>query len=247
MIIPTKKSPIPIDPKKLLKILKFGWDFIKNVLDNTGLEKTKSVNVDDCDVSDISEINSIFNKFVSSIESEVDYIEEKIKEELYYYLDEVIDFLEEKKKIFRTDSIVLRSSKQINRLKEKIDGKLKREVSKRISLDNPECKRIIRMQPGNKKSEKLKLFFERTISESINELVKFIRENIEELFDDIEFSIDMKLDEIESNLLNQIEKIKNIEESNNENIDTNIKIITEAVFLLELSNYVLEEFEMEMM
>lgn len=57
----------------------------------------------------------------------------------------------------------------------------------------------------------------------------------------------MKLDEIESNLLNQIEKIKNIEESNNENIDTNIKIITEAVFLLELSNYVLEEFEMEMM
>lgn len=247
MIIPTKKSPIPIDPKKLLKILKFGWDFIKNVLDNTGLEKTKSVNVDDCDVSDISEINSIFNKFVSSIESEVDYIEEKIKEELYYYLDEIIDFLEEKKKIFRTDSIVLRSNKQINRLKEKIDGKLKREVSKRISLDNPECKRIIRMQPGNKKSEKLKLFFEKTISESVNDLIKFIRENIEELFDDIEFSIDMKLDEIESNLLNQIEKIKNIEESNNENIDTNIKIITEAVFLLELSNYVLGEFEMEMM
>ena len=47
-------------------------------------------------------------------------------------------------------------------------------------------------------------------------------------------------------MLNQIEKIKNIEVSNDENINTNIKIITESVFLLEVSNYVLEEFGQEM-
>ena len=93
-IMPMPQLPPIEDISIILEVIKEGWELVKYIFgigDIVG--KSKQTNVDNCEISDLAEINSIFNEFILSIEPKVNEIEESIQDEMYYYLDELIEFI----------------------------------------------------------------------------------------------------------------------------------------------------------
>lgn len=227
-----KKSIMPIPPVKdipfIISVIKEGWELVKDIFgigDKIG--KSKQTNVYSCEISDLTEINNIFNEFILSIEPKVNKIEESVQEEMYYYLDELVEFFNDnnenlKGKGIRTATI----ERNIEKIKCSINGNLKKEISRNISLDNRECKQIIKMIPGERKTSKMNEFFELTLNKAIENLVIDTKQGIEDIMDDIEYLMQEQLENLDRIIKNQ-DDILNILGSNaEESIKEKEKIIS---------------------
>lgn len=244
-----KKSILPMQPippvkgsEIILSIIKEGWELVKYIFgigDKVG--ESKQTNVDSCEISDLSEINSIFNEYILSIEPRVNKIEQSIQDEMYYYLDELIEFLNDNNDRLKEKGIkITRIEKKIEKIKRRIHRNLKREISKNISLDKYECKKIIKMIPGDRKTNKMNEFLELTLNNSIENLVRDIKEAIEEIMDDIEDCIFNSIEILDEDIKNKVILLEMLEGHNNKNIEDKELIVEKSILNILISESVLE-------
>lgn len=224
----------------IFTFIKDGWEVVKDIFSIVKkVGNSKQINVDNCEISDLSEINSIFNEFISLIEPKVNKIEESIQDEMYYYLDELIEFLNNNKKLKEKGIRINIIERKIEKIKCRISDNLKKEISKNISLDNYECKQIIKMIPGERKTNKMNELFELTLNKAIENLVIDTKQDIEDIMDYIEYSIQEQLENLDRNIKNQ-EDILNVLDSNSEEyIEEKESIISTSILLSEVSDYLL--------
>lgn len=177
------------------KVYKFWKETFGKTAENAG--KTAPV-TNESTIEDVAEINRIFNDFKISIEKQANDIENKLVEEISQYADELCFAVDGGSSLLSKYQINLnRLKSQIDKLKNGITGTMPKEVSKIISLDNPDCKRIVKMLPGRKKEEEFKILLIAALDAgkgAINEKVETIINNI---VDDFEFALNDGIELIE--------------------------------------------------
>ena len=121
-----------------------------------GLFKKPSKEVGESDSNDslenIERITTIFIDFKEQVHAKAVEIEQAIQEEIGYYVEELHDILSyNDEKVLMYDIHINRISRQIDRISLRVEGVIDNELSKSISLDNFECREIMKMIPGSKK------------------------------------------------------------------------------------------------
>lgn len=236
--------PIPPikDTPKIWEVIKKGWKVLKDIFgidDKVG--KTKQTNVDNCEISDLAEINSIFNEFILSIDSRINIIEKSIQDEMYYYLDELVEFFNDNNDRLKEKGIRITTIKRkIEKIKRSINGNLKKEISKNISLDNYECKQIIKMIPGERKTNRMNEFLELTLNDAIENLIMDIKEAIEVIMDDIEDCVFNSIEILHKDIKNQAIVLENLDNHNNKNVEEKESIIEKSILNILISELVVE-------
>jgi len=206
----------PIPPKYIpiiREVAKMAWKWLKNKFSETAEDTGKLEPVtSESTIEDIVKINEIFNSFKESIEIQSTEIESKIIAEISYYADELCFAVEGSISLLSKYKINSnRFKRQIEKLNSGIGGTMQKEVSKRISLDNPDCKRVVKMLPGSKKEEEFKLLLIAAINAgivAINEKVELIVANI---IDDFEFALNDCIELIEKESNSQIRLLADAE------------------------------------
>lgn len=101
---------------------------------------------------------------------------------------------------------------------DKIHGFIVKKVSKRISLDDEECLKILKLDAGTQKTKELDRFYRKVLSEAISELTVILQYAMEQQTDTIEDRIQQRIDSIvdvyeaKADEFEKIQKIKNTDE-----------------------------------
>lgn len=232
----------PVEEFSLIKLAKKVWEVSK---DTFGIGKkvgeTKQINVEKAEVNDIVLVNNIFNKFIVAIEPKINDIEKSILYEMYYYFEELEEFLNENEESLSSNGIrINRFNKKLEKIKQNLKGSLRKEVSKRFSLDNAECKEIIKMAPGDKKTKRMDDFFKTVVNDGLLIIIEDLKEKLSDIMDDIEFQIESGVDNIQRNIENQQEILNTLESQQNGDLIEKEKIIVNAILVNEFIELSLE-------
>lgn len=219
MIFPTKLKGIGFSA--LLTIGKKVWNWVKGEFDNVS-EKISNENpiTRESTVNDISRVSNILNDFKLSIDDEIKSISENIKDEIHNYADELCFLLEQQNKVFKKSNVNLaRFNRQIIRLKENITGIMQDEIFKIISLDNVECKNILKMLPGTKKDQALKTLLNKAIDQGTQVVNDKITSVMLEIYDDFKFILKQNVEEKENKINSQLVLLNDVQLLYNTEVD----------------------------
>lgn len=145
-------------------------------------------------------VQQALNEFSTDTQSRSEKLENEIVQESREYLDEFIDELKRCNKIRYGNkrlNINIESIERENRKTEdKIHGFIKKRVSGRISLDDIECKNILKMDAGKAKEDALDNFYKKVLKEAVSELSNELRNSMEAQTDNVEDKIQQRIDSI---------------------------------------------------
>lgn len=231
-------SIIPIGKQiigKILKVAKGLFGLIPSFVAQQG-GSSESVN-NNSSLEDVNNVVEIFSDFKQKVHIKTVEIEKEINEEIQSYLEELIMLLENNEDIVQKYDIKITSiERRINRILPNLKGVIDYEVLKKVSLDNSECKNIMKMPPGQNKEQSLHKFINQVLENALNVCCTNIRENLAEIFEDINDEIISKVEMVEQESKNQSEKLKEV---NVENIEEQSeKIISEAAYLIDVCTVV---------
>lgn len=98
----------------------------------------------------------------------------------------MIDLLEESSEFTKDTSNLKRVKRNRSKIRTTIIGSLKEPLAKRMSLDDPECLKILKLDSGKEKEKAMKKFSKKIIRESLNNLAmkvtNVLQEQTEEAF-----------------------------------------------------------------
>lgn len=203
-------SKIPEVPPEYIPVIKKlaqkAWNWLKDKFKKVAQDAGRLEPItQETAIEDIAKINEIFSDFKESVEKQANEIEASIGAEIIAYTDELWFTVNGGNAILSKYNINLnRFKRHVEKLNIGIKGTMQKEISKRISLDNPDCKRVIKMLPGTKKEEEFKSLLNMAINsgiEAINEKVESIVENI---LDDFEVALNDCMELIEKESISQI-------------------------------------------
>ena len=226
--------------RKIITIVKNVWNWV-NGKTAKKISGTDSIN-DNTSLENIDKIVEIFADFKEHVHKDIVHLEQEIKEELDFYVEEVCLLLEENQEIatkygIKTDRI----EKKIKKISTRINGEIENEVSKKLSLDNAECRQIIKMIPGTKKETAMQDFLKKLTADALNTGCSFIQESIEELFEGAETEI---MDAVETLKKNSALSIEQLQKLDTDDLDKKSNVAENARYLIkvcELTNEILTE------
>lgn len=238
-----KIPPIKKIGKALEKIIMAGkmlFDVFKNASKNGG--KIESTSTDNAPET-IEKVTEVFAEFKKQVHYKTEEIEKAIEQEVRVYLEEILDVLSDNQEITEKYGIkVKRIERKINRIIPQMLGIIDFELSKKISLDNNECRKIVKMIPGRKKEEALDEFLGKAFNESLDRCCENLQENLQELYEEVNEEILGTIEIIGKNCERQKEKLSDIDADNY--IEKKNILIGESYYLIcasEILERIMEE------
>lgn len=214
------KMPIPPIPgpggkvEKIIKIVKAIYGIIKGN-PSKKIKDADSVN-DNSSVENIDYIMQGLTGFKESVNSQIKEIEITYNEELETYFDELKEIMSEKQDSLDRYGIKFdRVERSIEKILERGKGNLEFEVSKKLSLDNPELRNILKMIPGTKKEEALDVFFKNVLQEALSDSCEKMKSDIREVCDEVEDMVLGTIELVKNNCENQTEKLEQLNSEDN--------------------------------
>jgi hypothetical protein len=253
-------SPLPpIDPHKLIETIKnvvnVGkklYQIIKGALEEDNAQTSKEVGEvralkeDQLEITDVSELSRILANYLERIQAKADSMERDMLSECSYFFDELLDLMKDYQEQLAFYQIsVPRVERDLERAKISIQGSLKSEISRQISLDNPECRSILRMPPGNKKEQRMLLFTEEVIAKGFEGIISKIKETLTVLADELQLQIEEGMHKVEAKIEHQLEILEQLENESEDNKDKVREIKGRAINLQNLCDYGLAELSEE--
>lgn len=98
----------------------------------------------------------------------------------------MIQFLRETSAIIKDTSNLKRVERNRSKIKGTITGSVKNPMAKRMSLDDSECLRILKLDSGTEKKKQMKKFSKKVINEAFSNLSVKVRDVLNEQSEDIE-------------------------------------------------------------
>lgn len=223
--------------KKIIKIVKSLIGIFQKPSKEIG--KTDSIN-DNSSLENIDHITKVFSDFKEQARVKSSVVEQSLLTEVNYYTEELRQILDQDiDKGLKYGIHFKRIERQIDKIASGIKGVIDNELLKIVSLDNKECRDIVKMIPGSKKEEEMNLFLEKAMNQSLRSACRELRERLNVIYEDVEGevlgAIEMvgKQSESNRNALSQIE-----EGQDSENVKN--VILADAYFCSNLCDMVLE-------
>lgn len=242
------KLPFPIvNPMVIIKVAKKLWSifFDKDEQQEEVKEtisKKASTDIEKTEINDISELNSILMQFSNALQVKANQIEKEIMKECRYFFEdfkELLDSLNVKNSEFTLFKID-RFQRKLEKIESTIYGTMAAYVSRRISLDDEECRRILKILPGNTKKSRMDDFERAVLIEAVNEVATKIKDAMAEFEEQLVQVVEDKMEHInqtafekEQILLKLIENTKNNEQQNEEIVFNSMLGVSQALFILK--------------
>lgn len=218
---------------KIVKVIKTLIGIFKKPSEEAG--KTDSSD----SLENIERITQIFSDFKEQVHSRAMEIERAVESEVAYYVEELQEILiENSEKVTKYGIHTRRIERQIEKISARAKGIIDNELSKKVSLDNAECREIIKMIPGAKKEKAMADFFERTVSNALDTCCTELHSNLNEIYDDVEVEVIGAVEYIQKQTERLQESFAAIDENNYE--ETAKKQIVDAYYLNDVCEIVLE-------
>lgn len=218
---------------KIIKVIKTLIEIFKKPAAEAG----KTDHTDS--LENIERITQIFTDFKEQVHARAVEIEKAVEAEVGYYVEELHDILEKnEEKVTRYGIRTKRIERQIDKIASRVKGIIDSELSKKVSLDNTECREIVKMIPGAKKESAMSDFFSKSVKGALDLCCAEIHSSLDEIYDDVETevigtvaSIQKQAEQLQSTFLS-------IDETNYE--ETAKKQMIEAYYLKDVCDMVLE-------
>lgn len=219
----------PWDSGKWLPVVVKVVNWIKDKFKATSKEvgEQKPVN-NESSIEDITKINEIFYDFEKNVEQDSKPLITRIEEEIQAYADELCFTIEEDEEMLKSANVSTAVFKrQIKKLKSSISGKMEYEVSRTISLNNHECRQIMKMLPGKKKIDSMRELLKSAFNNGTSAVSNHIESVIEEIYENFEVLLQNAVEQREKEIKSQVEVLKKLEEQEFE-IEENKDIVDNA-------------------
>ena len=223
--------------KVVINVVKKIWDMVTKKPAEDG-SKLDSVN-DNSSLENIDKITEIFSGFKSQVHQRSVEIENAMKEEVDFYIDELRELLLEYQET--TDKYEIRMSRierKIDRILPRLDGIIDHEISKKVSLDDMECRQLMKMIPGEKKEKALQEFLETVIKNALEVCCSTLNENLEEIFSEVEEEIIGKVEYLQNNSAVQFSKLEELRADNQQ--EKVRQMLAEANYIVDVCGLVEE-------
>ena len=190
-------------------------------------------------LENIERIIQIFADFKAQVHSKTKEVEKAVEGEISYYAEELQTILlENSEKVTKYGIHIKRIERQINKISIKVKGTIDNELSKKVSLDNKECKEIVKMIPGSKKESAMAEFFSKTVSNALDVCCIELHSTLNEIYDDVEVEIIGAVESIQKQVEQMQESFSAIDEASYE--ETAKKQMVGAYYITDVCELVLE-------
>lgn len=235
------ENPFPKDPKetgkvieKVINIISAVADWIGNIAGKTG--ETDPIN-DNSSLENIDRITSIFTDFRGQAHTKAVEIENAVAKEVNYYVEELHDILDANAdKVHKYNIHIKRIERQIDKIASNINGTIDNELCKKVSLDNMECKEIVKMIPGSKKEEAMSIFLNQSVRSALEACCMKFRSYLEEIYEDAETEVVGAVDTIQKQNELLKERLASVDENNYE--ATAKKQMIDAYYMMDVCDAV---------
>lgn len=224
----------------LIKIIKVIWDVITQK-PSKEIGETKQQNRSSS-VEDVDKIQSIFEDYRGQVHREASRIEKRIYNEVAYYIEELNNILLQERELL--DKYEIRTKqikKSIERILKNMSGNIEKEICKKVSLDNPECRNVLQMMPGLKKEQAMSKFLNKSLKEVLDQYCADFKLNLADLFENVEEEIVQAVGNIGKEAENQYKILETVNEDNY--IEKTEVIETEAAGIIAICNLIANAME----
>lgn len=226
--------------KIIARIVKGIWNFISGSAKTGG--NRNSIN-EDSSLENIDKIMDIFSDFKEQVHSRSVEIEKSLTDEVGFYLDEVKQLLIDHQSASGKYGIKIeRIEQKIDRILPRMSGVIDHELSKRVSLDNTECRNIMKMIPGENKEIALNSFLNESVSQALYACCKNLRENLDEIIEEVEDEIIGAVESIQKNSEATLKKLEEVDAGHC--AEQASKLMSDACYLIDACSLV-DEIMME--
>ena len=196
---------------KIVKAVKKLLGIFKGTSKETGQTESND------SIENIERVIHIFSCFKEQVHQKSIEIEKSIQNEVGFYLEELHDILSENDdKVIKYGIQTKRIERSIDRISSRVNGTIDNELSKRISMDNNECKNIMKMIPGSKKEAAMNDFLIKSIKEVLNICCTEMHTSLDDIYDDVEIEVIGAVYSIQKQIEKLQESLSYIEETNYE-------------------------------
>lgn len=211
----------------IYKIGKKIWDTIKN-----SDIKNKPEITSKSSVHDINDMAIILNEIQQDALKEGSPIVNEIKDNIISYIEELSIIVDSKAKVLKKYKYSRRSFdytlKEINK---NVQDFWNTKINQKISLDNLECRSILKLPPGIEKENAMKAFVSTVIKDTTIAYTNNIKYILYQLYTDFECDIDEIINEIELSLDSYNKMDISLFDKDNLSYEQNLKIAQSKVFI----------------
>lgn len=171
----------------IAKIVKEVVEFVADLFSDSSKKINETMAVtSDSSANDIAKLQEIFNEFRIAALAKAKDIESRVMTEVEAYSDDLLFMMEGKKDVLQKFNINFdQINRKIGKIKMAIPGTFDNAISKIISLNNPDCAKVVRMMPGPMKESSSQQLLEQAFKAGLHEIVMRLNAAINELNEDV--------------------------------------------------------------
>lgn len=150
------------------------------------IAKEASYDKEAADVLTTERLNEILVSFSEGNLRQCEELEEQCIREVQRYCNALTGLIRKSPGFTEYASHLKGIEKSLSRIHGTITGSVRNPLARRMSLDDSECLRILKMDSGKKKEDAIRKFSRKVINEALNNLGRKVREAIREQTEELE-------------------------------------------------------------
>lgn len=239
-ILPFPKPPFfPLpDIGKILrnigKVAKYTWSVITGKDEKQDeIANQKGLNPEKSDANEIAELNKLLVDYRQNIISAGNDIEREMIVECSMQMQDILELFEEYNKnlrVARTESV----KRKFRHLNDELKGTFADYIGRRISLDDEECVKTLKLPAGDLKSQRLQELKQNVFIEAKNSMIEKIKYTVSDFLDTIEDSFNDHLDRIEEKVEDKKNAFEKLSVSSDSDAETTEKIMLQTSYIIAL-------------
>ena len=229
---------IPKDPGKILgifkRIIQAGKKFFDVLINGDDIKNKKPVNPQKDTADDIMQLNAVLQEYRRNVSAESKELENGIKEvcrEVFNQIIESVEFANSEFNFYKTSTL----QRKLDEYLSEIDGIFEMNVIKRISLDDTECEKILKMLPGDLKGTRMAELKKKVFKESIEDLCKKLDNFQMDISESMEMAVSYRLDSLENSLEEKKAAFEKMTEDTENTKSEKEKICLYSVFKMSMA------------
>lgn len=238
MIMPKLPLPTPrIALDIFIKIGKSIWEIITGKdKKQDELSEKKGFNPEKSEASEIAELNQLLQEYRGNIIVASSELEREMIAECAVQMQEIMDVFNsfnQQLKVTRSESI----KKKFRRLNDELKGTFADYIGKRLSLDDVQCVKVLRLPAGNLKNQRLQELKQNVFAEATDAIIKKIQYSVEDFSETVEDAFCEYLEQAEiavGEKSSALEKLSKTTEADTESAEN---ILLKAHYILAMCYY----------
>lgn len=219
------------------KVAKYAWNVITGQDEKQDeIAGKKGINPEKSSADEIAELNKLLVEYRQNISASANDMEREMIVECSMMLQDIMEIFDEynqKLKIVRSESV----KRKFNRICKDLKGTFAKYVEKRISLDDAECVKILRLPAGELKNQRLQEIKQKVFVEAGNEVIKQIEDAVKDFSETVEDTFEEHIERIEEKIENQtdaFEKLNRVVENDTNSVES---VLLKSNYLLAVCSY----------